>query len=161
VAIRNARAWPSLTAGLIVLGVFVAVAIGADVIRPYHDAVTIDMANRLQPPSVPHPFGTDEYGRDILSRIVHGARTTLLVAIASVLIASAVGIPLGLSIGYVGGAYEAVVSRILDALFAFPVVLLAILIVTIIGPGIVGAMIAIGVAAVPTTARIVRSSMVA
>jgi peptide/nickel transport system permease protein len=160
-AIRSARAWPSLTAGLIVLAIFVVVALGADLIRPYHDAITIDMTNRLQPPSVDHFFGTDEYGRDIFSRIVHGARTTLLVAIASVLIASAIGIPLGLSIGYVGGAYEAVVSRILDALFAFPVVLLAILIVTIIGPGIVGAMIAIGVAAVPTTARIVRSSMVA
>jgi peptide/nickel transport system permease protein len=159
--VRRARGWPSLTAGLVVLAVFVVVAIGADLVRPYHDAITIDMSQRLQPPTPQHIFGTDEYGRDIFSRVVHGARTTLLVAISSVLIASAIGIPLGLSIGYVGGTYEVVVSRVLDALFAFPVVLLAILIVTVIGPGIVGAMIAIGLAAVPTTARIVRSSMVA
>jgi peptide/nickel transport system permease protein len=150
-----------LSIGLTVLVVFVVVAVFAEVIRPYHDAVTIDMGSRLQAPSSLHIFGTDEYGRDIFARVVHGARTTLTVAIASVLIASAVGVPLGLSIGYIGGTYEVVVSRVLDALFAFPLVLLAILIVTIIGPGIIGAMLAIGLAAVPTTARIVRSSMVA
>jgi peptide/nickel transport system permease protein len=158
---RAIRRWPSLSIGLAVLIAFAVVALGADLIRPYHDAISQNLAQALKGPSTAHPFGTDEYGRDLFSRVVFGARTTLTVAIASVLIASVVGIPLGLSIGYIGGLYEAIVSRILDALFAFPIVLLAIAIVTIIGPGIIGAMIAIGFAAIPTTARIVRSSMVA
>ncbi len=158
---RAIRRWRSLSVGLTVLIIFAAVALGADLIRPYHDAISQDLAQSLKGPSAAHFFGTDEYGRDMFARVVFGARTTLTVAIASVLIASVVGIPLGLSIGYIGGLYEAIVSRILDALFAFPIVLLAIAIVTIIGPGIIGAMIAIGFAAIPTTARIVRSSMVA
>jgi peptide/nickel transport system permease protein len=158
---RAIRRWPSLSIGLTVLIVFAAVALGSDLIRPYEDAISQHLSEALKGPSAAHLFGTDEYGRDMFARVVFGARTTLTVAIASVLIASVVGIPLGLSIGYIGGLYEAIVSRILDALFAFPIVLLAIAIVTIIGPGIIGAMIAIGFAAIPTTARIVRSSMVA
>ena len=161
VAIQRIRQWPSLSIGLAVLIAFAVVAIGADAIRPYHDAITVDLSQALKGPSASHVFGTDEYGRDVFTRVVFGARTTLTVAIASVLIASAVGIPLGLSIGYLGGLYEAIVSRILDALFAFPIVLLAIAIVTVIGPGIIGAMLAIGLAAVPTTARVVRASIVA
>jgi peptide/nickel transport system permease protein len=157
---RAIRDWPSLSIGLLVLLLFVAIALGADLIRPYHDAIAIDLSDSLKPPSAAHIFGTDEYGRDIFTRVIFGARTTLTVAIASVVIASVIGIPLGLSIGYIGGPYEAVVSRILDALFAFPIVLLAIAIVTVIGPGIIGAMLAIGFAAIPTTARIVRSSIV-
>ena len=95
------------------------------------------MANVLRPPSAAHPFGTDEFGRDLLSRVLYGGRVTLLASTLSVLLAAMIGCTVGLTAGYFGGWYDALVGRIVDILFAFPVILLGIAIVAIMGPGVV------------------------
>lgn len=111
----------------------------------------------LQPPSVSAPFGTDELGRDVLGRIVHGGRVSMQVALLAVGMSLAVGVPLGLLAGYRGGRTDAVVMRLMDALYAFPAILLAISIAAAMGPGLSNAVVAIGVVGIPGFARIARS----
>jgi len=159
--LRSLRRWKLLGFGLAIVLLFVSAALAADLIRPYSTATRQNVAERLQGPSPAHPFGTDDFGRDLLSRVLHGSRITLLVALAAVGISTLIGVPAGLTIGYLGGAYEAMVSRLLDALFAFPVILLAIAVVTVLGPSEHSAMVAIGVASVPQFARVARAAIVA
>ena len=115
----------------------------------------------MQPPSLDHLFGTDDKGRDIFSRVIFGTRISFTIALVAVGIAAVVGVPLGLFAGFFGGGLDAVIGRVVDAIFAFPVLLMAIAIVTITGVGLKGAIIAIGLIAIPEFARVSRSAMIA
>ncbi len=123
-----------------------------------HDPRTMVRADRLQPPSSSHYLGTDEFGRDIFSRIVHGSRVTLRIGVISVGISLFAGGLIGLVSGYTGGWVDLLVMRFIDIMMAFPAILLAMAIVAVLGPGLENTMIAVGIASVPGTARVVRSS---
>ncbi len=157
---RFVAQWKTFTFGLIIFSMFVIGALAAELISPYSEATTQNLRIRLQGPSLAHPFGTDDFGRDLFSRVLHGSRVTLLVASLAVILSTLVAVPLGLTAGYLGGWFEAVVSRVLDALFAFPVLLLAIAVVAVMGPGVESATVAIGIAQIPQFARVARASMV-
>lgn len=123
-----------------------------------HDPRTMTRADRLQPPSSSHYLGTDEFGRDIFSRIVYGSRVTLRIGVISVGISLFAGGLIGLVSGYTGGWVDLLVMRFIDIMMAFPAILLAMAIVAVLGPGLENTMIAVGIASVPGTARVVRSS---
>ena len=113
----------------------------------------------LKAPGAEHWLGTDEHGRDLLSRLMYGARLSLLVGVVSVGIAVSVGLLVGLVSGYFGGAWDLLLMRIMDMMLAFPSILLAIVIVAVLGPSLVNAMISVGIVAVPTYARLTRASV--
>lgn len=142
-------------AGLFV--VFVCVAVAAPWIAPY-DPLDQDLYGRLAPPSLTHPFGTDDFGRDIFSRVVYGSRISLKIGIAAVGLALTAGTLIGLIAGYRGGSVDQVLMRLMDVMLAFPSILLAIGIVAILGPGLNHAMLAVGIVAIPQYARLVRAS---
>ena len=130
-------------------------AIGADFVAPY-DPVSQDIIARLRGPMATHWLGTDQLGRDVLSRILYGSRASLLVAVGSVGSALLLGGGLGLLAAYYRGWFERIVMRLMDILFAFPVMLLAIGVVAVLGPGAVTAAIAIAVVYTPIFARLLR-----
>ncbi len=133
--------------------------ITADIISPY-DPNALDLGNAYSKPGVNgHIFGTDEFGRDLLSRIIYGSRISILVAVGATLVAGAIGLVLGLISGYSGGIIDSILMRIMDGMMAFPFVLLAILLMTILGSGAVNVVLAIGIANVPIFARIVRGQV--
>ncbi len=127
---------------------------------PY-DPATPDYDNLLSAPSSDHLLGTDEYGRDVLSRLLVGSRLSLGVALSSVLIGAAIGSVLGILAGYYGGGLEMLVMRASDILFAMPDILLCIAVVAIIGPGVINVVIAVAVFTIPSFARIIRSATLA
>ena len=116
-----------------------------------------DLRARLQPPSMTHPFGTDEFGRSLYARVLYGARVSLLTGLIPVVAALLVGSTIGLVAGYTGGRVDALLMRAMDVLLAFPSLLLALAVVGTLGPGLVNAVIAIAVVDVPQYARLVRS----
>ncbi|MFP3391601.1 ABC transporter permease [Brevibacillus sp. SIMBA_076] len=136
------------------------VAVLAKWIAPY-DPIEQNMDVMLEGPSWSHPFGTDEFGRDILSRIIHGTQISLMTGFVGVLIAVVIGVALGTISGYFGGLADSLIMRIMDIFMAFPSFLLALAIVSVLGPGMVNVMIAIGIFSVPTFARLSRSSVIA
>ena len=144
--------------GLIILLLLIIMGIFADFIAPYGYA-EMDWKSPFQHPSAQHWFGTDEFGRDIFSRIVYGARISLLVGFVSVGIAVVVGGTLGAIAGFYGKRVDNVIMRLMDILLSIPQTLLAIAIVAALGTGLVNLMIAVGVSSVPTYARIVRASV--
>jgi ABC-type dipeptide/oligopeptide/nickel transport system permease subunit len=146
--------------GLLIVLIFVFCGAFAPLIAPY-DPYKNDLMNVLMPPSPEHWFGTDELGRDLFSRILYGARISLIEGLLSVALAVAVGVPIGLVSGYAGGRVDAVMMRIIDVLLAFPGVLLAIVIISILGPGLTNAIIAVAVYTVPIFARLARASTLA
>jgi peptide/nickel transport system permease protein len=150
----------TLSAGAAILAVFLLCAMLAGVISPY-DPDDVDYEATLSPPTAAHWFGTDDHGRDIFSRVVYGTRVSFAIAALAVGLASLLGIPTGLVSGYLGGWVDGVIGRALDALFAFPVILMAIAVVAILGTGERSAMIAIGLIAVPEFARVARGAMIA
>jgi ABC-type dipeptide/oligopeptide/nickel transport system permease subunit len=152
--------WRTFSLGLLLILVFAIAAIFAHQIAPYSPSVPNYRA-LLQHPSRAHLFGTDDKGRDIFSRVVYGSRISIKISLTSVGLAALVGLPLGLVAGYVGGWIDAVISRFLDAMFAFPVILMAIAILAITGVGERGAIIAIGLIAAPEFARVSRSAVLA
>jgi len=141
---------------IIVLNVLVAVF--APVITPY-DPERANLSEIVQPPSRGHPLGTDELGRDILTRIAYGSRISLTLGTISVGIALLGGLSLGVVGAYFGGWLDLIVMRFIDVILAFPPLLLAIVVVSILGPGIRNAMIAVGIALVPVYARLVRAEV--
>lgn len=143
--------------GGVLLSVFVVMALFAPLLTPY-DPLEQDLYNRLQSPSFDHPFGTDDFGRDILSRVIYGSRVSLRIGLVAVVIALALGTAIGLVAGYWGGLLDQLLMRVMDLLLAFPSILLAIGIVAILGPGLENAMLAVGLVAVPQYARLVRAS---
>ena len=158
--LRGAQVWKTFSLGLVILAVFTLSAPFAPVIAPY-DPDKPDYTALLQPPNLDHLFGTDDKGRDIFSRVVFGTRVSFTIALVSVGLATVIGLPLGLIAGFFGGKLDMVISRLLDAMFAFPVILLAIAILAITGVGLRGAIIAIGLIAIPEFARVSRSAIIA
>lgn len=144
--------------GLTLYFALVVVAIFADQIAPY-DPAAIHMRDRLQGPSASYLLGTDELGRDLLSRLIHGARISMAVGFVSAGIGCTLGVMLGLIAGYRGGATDSVIMRLLDGVLAFPSLILAMAIVSALGPSVFNAMIAIGIVSIPTFARITRGSV--
>jgi ABC-type dipeptide/oligopeptide/nickel transport system permease subunit len=146
--------------GLVVAVFLVAIAALAPVLAPA-DPTAIDIPNRFAPPSLSHPFGTDKFGRDVLSRVLYGARISLQVGFVSVILGLIVGVFLGAIAAYTGGFVDGVVMRSMDALLAFPSIMLALLLRFVLGPSITSVMIAIAIIRIPVFARTVRSSVLA
>ena len=146
--------------GLVILVILILLALFADVIADY-DTVVIkqNLANRLKGPSAEHWLGTDEFGRDIFARLIHGARVSLKVGIVAVGISIVCGGTLGALAGYYGGRLDNIIMRIMDIFLAVPSILLAIAIVSALGPSIINLMVAISVSNIPRYARIVRASV--
>ncbi|MEX2655325.1 MAG: ABC transporter permease [Acidimicrobiia bacterium] len=144
--------------GLIILIGLVLVALFADLIAPA-TVNEVDIPNRLSPPSAGNWFGTDDLGRDIFSRVVIASRVSLQVGVISVGLAMAIGIPIGLIAGYYGKLTDSILMRMMDILFSFPAILLAIAILAALGSGITNAMVAIGIVYTPIFARITRGSV--
>jgi peptide/nickel transport system permease protein len=140
--------------------IFLIFIFGLVVFGPYlspYDPLAIDFSVKLNPPSSQHLLGTDNYGRDLMSRIFHGARYTLLAAFISVLIGLALGAPLGVISGFLGKKTDLILMRIMDILLAFPPLILAMAIVSGLGPSLVNASVAIGISYIPHFARLIRS----
>lgn len=145
--------------GAVVVVVMLVLAATAGQVSPY-DPVSQDLHAALRPPGPGHLLGTDGFGRDVLSRILFGSRISLTLGFVSVGISVALGLPLGLFAGYVGGKAEATVMRAMDVLLAFPGILLILVVVAVLGLGLTNAMIAIGIASVPVYVRVVRASTI-
>lgn len=158
-ALKRFRRHRIAQVGAVLLVVLVAAGLFAPLIAP-HDPNLPDLQLRLAPPSLTHWFGTDHLGRDLLSRVIHGARVSVLIGVISVGIALIGGLPLGLAAGYVGGRADRVLSAVIDFLLSFPPLLLAILVIAIFGPGLSNAMIAIGVSLIPVFARLIRAEVI-
>ncbi len=141
--------------GLVILVAIIGGALFADIIAPY-DVREQDIKNRYQPPSMEHFLGTDEFGRDVFSRILIGSRVSLMVGIVSILIAMVFGVLLGAYAGFKGGWIDQVSTKIIDALMTFPSLILGILVVSALGPGEKNAVIAIAIAFIPRFARVAR-----
>ncbi|GAA3775615.1 ABC transporter permease [Micromonospora maritima] len=149
---------PLAVGGTVVLVLLVVVGVAGPWLAPA-GVNDVDVDQMLRPPSGAHPFGTDELGRDVLSRVLVAARVSLQVGAVSVGIALVAGVTLGLLAGYYRGWLDSVLMRAMDVLFAFPVLLLAVAIVAVLGPGLLTAMVAIGVVYTPIFARITRAGV--
>ncbi len=145
--------------GAIVL-LFVLVAVLAPLLAPY-DPLQANFLAIRKPPSWAHPFGTDDVGRDVLSRVIYGARTSLLAGVVSVSIAVAIGVLFGLTAGYIGGVFDLLAMRLIDAMLAIPSLVLAIALAAFLGPNLTNAMIAIGITATPAFVRLTRAQVMA
>jgi peptide/nickel transport system permease protein len=160
-AIARDQAWrllwrePNAVIGAVIVLVFALVAIFAPVLAPYGPNASDWMAIR-QPPSLAHWFGTDDLGRDVLSRVIFGARASLLAGVVSVVVALLIGVPFGLIAGYFGGIVDMAIARSADALLACPFLILAIAFAAFLGPSLENAMIAIGISATPIFIRLAR-----
>ena len=157
-AARSILADPPSALGVGLFLLIVAVALFAPTIAPY-DPSAVHVRDRLQLPSSGYLLGTDELGRDLLSRIIFGSRISLLVGVIAVGIAATAGILLGLVSAFYGGLVDSLVMRALDGVLAFPAVILALAIITALGPSAGNAMIAIGIVSIPTFARITRGNV--
>ena len=151
---RNVRVGGTLVA------FFVLIAILAPIISPY-DPIEGDLSEALQSPSLKHIFGTDSLGRDVFSRVIWGARTSLIIASLGILIAIATGLFVGAVSGYVNGIVDEVIMRFIDVMLAFPDILLALLVAIITGPGLTNVILAIGLYNFPQFVRIARGSVIA
>jgi peptide/nickel transport system permease protein len=145
--------------GTAVMTLFILMAVFAPLLAPY-DPLQQDLAAKFASPSWAHPFGQDELGRDILSRIIYGARISLTAGLAAVAIATGVGTLIGVVSGYFGGWSDSLLMRLMDVVLAFPSILLAIVIVSVLGPSLPNAMLAIGIVFIPQMARVVRSAVI-
>jgi peptide/nickel transport system permease protein len=135
----------------------VTMSIAAPWLAPYTPYERVD-AGTFAPPGAKHLLGTDQFGRDVLSRIIFGSRNTLRVSLLSVLIGATAGLVIGLSSGYLGGRYDTLVQRVVDVLQGFPIIVLALAIIATLGPSITNVVLAIGVSISPQMARVMRSS---
>ncbi|HEX2648867.1 MAG TPA: ABC transporter permease [Burkholderiales bacterium] len=146
--------------GLLVIGLFVLVALLAPWIAP-HDPLATSWSAVRKAPSAAYLLGTDEIGRDVLSRIIWGARASLLAGVVSVSLSLLLGLPIGLLAGYLGGWVDALISRMVDAMLACPFLILAIALAAFLGPSLTNAMIAIGISATPIFVRLTRGQVLA
>jgi ABC-type dipeptide/oligopeptide/nickel transport system permease subunit len=151
---RAARRPPALAGAAVVL-LYLLLALGAPWIAP-DDPLRTDWGQIRKAPSAAHPFGTDDLGRDILSRVVYGTRISMQAGVFSIFLAMAIGVPAGLVAGFYRGVFDQMIMRLTDAWLSFPFLILAIGLVTILGPSLTNATVAIGVAATPTYIRLTR-----
>lgn len=143
--------------GVLIVGMLILVALGAPWLAPYDPEAQFTTDAR-KPPSAQYLFGTDTIGRDNFSRVLYGTRVSLVVGVASMLVAALIGITIGLMAGYYGGWIDTVLMRTMDALLAFPAVLLAIFIIAVLGPSLLNAVLAVGIVYTPTFARLIRAN---
>ena len=148
------------TVGLIIMVLFVWVAISANLISRF-DPLSVDSAHRLSPPDARHWMGTDSFGRDVWSRIIHGARISLAVGIGSTALGSSLGVIIGLASGYLSGWVDLVFQRITDILQALPLLVLALVMTAALGPSLPNVIIAIAIPLIPTVARVIRANTLA
>jgi ABC-type dipeptide/oligopeptide/nickel transport system permease subunit len=152
--------------GLAIVVFFILLAVFAPLLAPF-DPAAQDNTLKFLPPfwmegaKWPHVLGTDILGRDVLSRLLYGARLSLMIGFISVGVGASIGIPMGMISGFIGGIVDTLIMRLTDVMLAFPSILLAVCIVAILGPSLENAMIAIGIVAIPTYARVVRASVLA
>ena len=144
--------------GLVVIAIYLIVAFLGPFFVPF-DPLEPDLPNTLKAPGFEHFFGTDEFGRDIFSRIIMGARISLFVGVATVIISFILGTLLGAAAGFCGGATDSIIMRVMDIKLSFPDILLAIVVVTILGPGLQNVVLAVGVQSTPMFARMIRSTV--
>ena len=148
------------TVGLIIMVLFVWVAISADLISRF-DPLSVNSAHRLSPPDWRHWMGTDSFGRDVWSRIIHGARISLAVGIGSTALGSSLGVIIGLASGYLSGWVDLVFQRVTDILQALPLLVLALVMTAALGPSLPNVIIAIAIPLIPTVARVIRANTLA
>lgn len=146
---------------LAIASAFILAAVFAPFLYSYEVATRVDLMNSLMQPSIGHPLGTDELGRDLLARVIWGARITLLVALVAVTIAMVVGVTVGALCGYFDNWLTSLVMRFIDSMIAFPRALFAIIIVTILGPGVISLTLAIGISTIPANVRLFRGPVLA
>ncbi len=151
------RRQPLGTVGIVIVVVITLAGIGANWIAPYNP-ISDHFSAMLQPPSWQHLLGTDQFGRDILSRIIFGARTALIVGLSSATIGGLSGLVLGVASAYFGGRLDLLIQRVLDIVMAFPLIIMALVIVSVFGTGVDNVIIAITIPLIPRCARVVRSS---
>jgi peptide/nickel transport system permease protein len=156
-ALRRFRGRPVAVVGLAIVVLFVLAAALAPLISPYNPTATSWTAIR-KAPSLIHWMGTDENGRDVMARVMFGARASLLAGVISVMIAAGIGVPLGLAAGFSGGLADTVIGRVADAMLSCPFLILAIALAAFLGPSLENAMIAIGVTAAPVFMRVARGA---
>ncbi len=149
---------PNFIVGSLIVLAFLAVTLLAPVLTPY-DPTVGDFSVTQSPPTLSHPLGTDQYGRDLLSRVLFGSRTALLAIVVADGIALVAGSALGLAAGFYGGTTDSIIMRVVDVLLAFPYLLLALIIVAALGPSLFNAMVAIGVVYTPQYARLLRGKV--
>lgn len=142
--------------GVTLVTIFALMAIVAPLTIPDELTTKINVLARLKPPSLDHPFGTDQLGRELIWRVLLGAHTSLVIAVSAVALSIVIGLPIGMLAGYFGGWVDTVLMRMVDTLLAFPVLLLALTISAVLGPNLTNTILAIGVAFAPYLARIVR-----
>lgn len=157
---RRFRRAPGALAGAIVIALIVAAALAAPILAP-QGPLAQDLAAQSLPPGLAHWWGTDKLGRDVFSRVVYGARTSIAIGFVAVGLAITFGTAIGIVAGYAGRSLEAVLMSAMDLMLAFPTIILAIAITTILGPSITNLMIAVGVVYIPQYARLARSSVLA
>ncbi|MDY4491069.1 MAG: ABC transporter permease [Candidatus Faecousia sp.] len=146
--------------GLAITIVLIVIAIFADQIWDYKTDVTgINIAERLQGPSLAHPFGTDQFGRDMLARVGYGTRYSLVIGFTSVVTALLLGLPIGAAAGYLGGKFDSIFMRIIDAITIIPSILLTVMLVTVLGTSMFNLMLALSISSIPILARITRASV--
>jgi peptide/nickel transport system permease protein len=153
----NWRRWRLVVTGSAIVGVILLLAVFAPVVSPY-SPLDLDVAQMLRAPSPAHLLGTDELGRDVLSRVIHAARLSMMVAVLASLIGLVFGTIIGTLAAYFGGAVDLVLMRLMEILFSFPAILLAIVLMASLGTSILNAMIAIGIIFIPGFARLARAS---
>jgi peptide/nickel transport system permease protein len=148
------------TFGLVLVLAMAITGLSAELIAPYSPTVN-DFAAMMEAPSWSHPLGTDQFGRDLLSRIIFGARTAMIVGLSSALVGGTLGLVLGVASAYFGGKTDLIAQRVCDVLMAFPLIIMALAVVAIFGTGVQNVIIAITIPLVPRCARVVRSSALA
>ena len=159
-SIRFARQRPLGAVGAAIIGIMIAAALLAGFVAPYDPLVT-DYATMLQAPSSRHWFGTDSYGRDVFTRIIYGSRTALWIGFVSSFLGATLGGIIGVTSAYFGGKIDLVLQRFMDLLLSFPLIILALVIVSLLGSGMTNVILAITVPMVPRCALVVRSSALA
>ena len=151
---------PLGTFGLLLVLVMAITGIFAEMIAPYNPTAN-DFAAMMEAPGWAHPLGTDQFGRDLLSRIIYGARTAMVVGLSSALVGGICGLVLGVGSAYFGGRIDLLLQRVFDVLMAFPLIIMALAVVAIFGTGVQNVIIAITIPLIPRCARVVRSSALA
>ncbi len=157
VLVRLRRSRSALLGGTLLAGL-IAAALAAPLLTPY-EPLTMNPVDRLQPPNARHIFGTDVFGRDLATRMLFGSRISLQTGLISVSIAILIGVPMGLASGFYGGQADRLLMRVVDLMLTFPGILLALIIIAILGPNLRNAMLAVGISASPTYARVVRAAV--
>jgi len=154
--LRFARQKPLGAAGAVIFTLMIFVAITAQWIAPY-DPTATELAVRLAPPSAEHLLGTDRLGRDMLSRLIYGARISALVGVSATLVSTTFGTLIGIISGYLGGRKDMYIQRLMDMIMSFPALILAIAIMAALGPSLINVIIAISIPGIPRTNRVIRS----